>query len=148
MSRFVQIVAEIARREKKSGKKFGGKPPMPPTDGARDSDQISLTDGESRIMKASGGGFEQAYNAQALTDVDTQADRGRVRCAATPDVGQLEPALTSLQQLPAQLGSSEHLLADTGYMSRANVQRCEAAGVAAAIGMHNGPVAASVVFDS
>jgi len=122
-------------REKKSGKKFGGKPPQPPSGGTRDTDQISLTDAESRIMKASGGGFEQAYNAQALTDVNTKLIVGAFVARQPTDVGQLEPALTSLQQLPAQLGSPEHLLADTGYMSRANVQRCEAAGVTPLIAM-------------
>ncbi len=48
---------------------------------------------------------------------------------ATVDVQQLEPALEHLGQLPEELGRAEHLLADTGYMSRANVQRCEAAGI-------------------
>jgi transposase len=122
-------------REKKSGKKFGGKPPQPPTGGTRDSDQISLTDGESRIMKASGGGFEQAYNAQALTDVDTKLIVGAFVAQQPTDVQQLEPALASLQQLPREFSSPEHLLADTGYMSRANVQRCEVAGITPLIAM-------------
>jgi hypothetical protein len=30
------------------------------------TDQINLTDEESRIMPAAGGGFEQCYNAQAV----------------------------------------------------------------------------------
>jgi transposase len=120
-------VAEREARQKKSGKKFGGKPPQPPTGGVRESDQISLTDDESRIMKASGGGFEQAYNAQALTDVETKLIVGAFVTQQPVDVKQIEPALASLQGLPPELGRPEHLLADTGYCSKDNVQRCEAA---------------------
>lgn len=101
-------------REKKSGKKTGGKPPQPPTGGVRDSEQISLTDAESRIMKAGGGNFEQAFNAQALTDVETKLIVGAFVTQHPIDIHQIEPALTTLQQLPADLGQPEHLLADTG----------------------------------
>ena len=64
-------------REKTTGKKPGGKPPkrtfivsdkrsqMPPAEGPRPTDQINLTDEESRVMPVSGGGFEQCYNAPA-----------------------------------------------------------------------------------
>ncbi len=45
------------------------------------------------------------------------------------DVKQLEPALASLQRLPEELGGPEHLLADTGYFSKANVGHCEDAGL-------------------
>ncbi len=53
-------------REESSGKKTGGRPPSPPASGALPTDQINLTDEESRIMPAAGGGFEQCYNAQAV----------------------------------------------------------------------------------
>ncbi|MBP7622073.1 MAG: IS1182 family transposase [Gemmatimonadales bacterium] len=130
--------AKVAAREvrqKKTGKKIGGKPPKPPTGGVRESDQISLTDDESRIMKTSGGGFEQAYNAQALTDVDTKLIVGAFVTQQTGDVKQIEPALACLNELPAQLGNPEHLLADTGYCSKDNVRRCEAAGLTPVIAM-------------
>ena len=61
--------AKLAAREAKqkaSGRKPGGKPPEPPVEGPRPTDQINLTDEESRIMPVSGGGFEQCYNAQAV----------------------------------------------------------------------------------
>ena len=60
--------AKLAARAAKTaatGKKPGGKPPRPPTEGPLPSDQINLTDEESRIMPVAGGGFEQCYNAQA-----------------------------------------------------------------------------------
>jgi hypothetical protein len=80
-------------------------------------------------MKASSGGFEQAYNAQALSDVDSKLIVGAFVTQQPIDMGQLEPALQSVQRLPEELGRPEHLLADSGYLSRANVQRCEQAQI-------------------
>lgn len=54
-----------AAKAKASEKKLRGKEPVAPEAGPRDKDQINLADEESRIMPVSGGGFEQAYNAQA-----------------------------------------------------------------------------------
>ncbi len=48
-----------SQREKRSGRKSGGKPPSPPQPGVRAKDQVNLTDPESRIMKTADG-FEQA----------------------------------------------------------------------------------------
>jgi transposase len=126
---YEEKVAAREAREKKTGKKTGGNPPKPPTGGVRETDQISLTDGESRIMKTSGGGFEQAFNAQALTDVETKLIVGAFVAQHPTDIKQIEPALTELAQLPEALGRPEHLLADTGYCSKDNVRRCEEAGI-------------------
>src|SRR5271168_940895 len=60
-------LAKLAAREAKSketGRKPGGKPPSPPAEGPRPSDQVNLTDEESRIMPVAGGGFEQCYNVK------------------------------------------------------------------------------------
>ena len=122
-------MAAREERQKKSGKRPGGKPPAPPVGGPRETDQVSLTDDESRIMKAAGGGFEQAYNAQALTDVQTKLIVGAFVTAQPTDTGQIEPALALLGELPEALGKPEHLLADTGYFSKDNVLRCENAGI-------------------
>ena len=58
-------VQEPAEQEKRTGKKPGGRPPAAPTGGVQDSDQINLTDDQSRIMRVAGNRFEQCYNAQA-----------------------------------------------------------------------------------
>jgi hypothetical protein len=57
-----------ARQEKEetTGKKPGGRPPAPPQPGPGASDQVNLTDEDSRIMPVAGGGFEQACNAHAV----------------------------------------------------------------------------------
>jgi hypothetical protein len=69
-------VARRAAKEEATGKKLGGKPPKAPEPGPRDSDQINLTDEESRIMPVAGGGFEPAYNAQAGGRCGNDAGRG------------------------------------------------------------------------
>jgi transposase len=116
-------------REKKTGKKLGGKPPKPPSGGVRDRDQVNLTDEQSRIMNTSGGGFEQAFNAQALTEPDSKLIVGAFVAQHPIDIQQIEPALRLLAQLPPALGRPAHLLADAGYCSKDNVRRCEDAGL-------------------
>ena len=44
-----------------TGKKPGGRPPAPPVEGPLPTDQMNLTDEDSRIMPVPGGGFEQCY---------------------------------------------------------------------------------------
>ena len=123
---------KVARREakaKETGRKPGGKPPKPPVPGVQASDQINLTDEESRIMPVSGGGFEQAYNAQAAIDTDTMLVVAPALTQATNDKEQVTPMLEQLAALPEELGTVAQLLADTGYFSAGNVAACEAAGV-------------------
>jgi hypothetical protein len=43
-------MAQRAAKQEKSGKKCAGRPPEPPQAGPKASDQINLTDEESRIM--------------------------------------------------------------------------------------------------
>ena len=123
---------KLAKREaqaKKTGKKPRGKPPKPPTAGPRGKDQVSLTDEESRIMPSAGGGFEQAYNAQAGVDVETHLIVEQHVTQHTNDKQEIEPALAALENLPAVLGEVKKLLADTGYFSEANVEKCIADGI-------------------
>ncbi len=116
-------------RAKKTGKKPRGKPPKPPTAGPRGKDQVNLTDEESRIMPTSGGGFEQAYNAQAGVDVETHLIVEQHVTQHTNDKQEIEPALAAIEQLPAALGEVKKLLADTGYFSADNVDQCIEGGI-------------------
>jgi transposase len=123
---------KLEKREaqaKKTGKKPRGKPPKPPTAGPRGKDQVSLTDEESRIMPTSGGGFEQAYNAQAGVDVETHLIVEQHVTQHTNDKQEIEPALKAIGDLPAALGEVKKLLADTGYFSAANVEKCIEGGI-------------------
>ncbi len=124
--------AKMARREDKakaSGKKQGGRPPTPPTAGPTSQDQVNLTDDESRIMPVSGGGFEQAYNAQAAVEANSMLVVGTGVTQASNDKAQVTPMLACLASLPAPLGKPEHLLGDSGFYSAANVAACEAQGI-------------------
>ncbi len=119
--------AKVSKREEKSkqsGKPARGKEPVAPTEGARDSDQINLTDEESRIMKVSGGGFEQCYNTQLAVDMDSMLIVNTDTVQACNDKQQILPMLERLAALPKALGALVNLVADTGYCSEANVKAC------------------------
>jgi transposase len=120
-----------AREEKaaRTGKKPGGKPPAPPTPGVRSTDQINLTDADSRIMPAKGDGFEQSYNAQAAVDTESMLVVAIDVAQAANDKQQLEPMLKELAGLPDALGNVNHVLADNGYFSAANVEYCVQAAI-------------------
>jgi transposase len=120
-----------AREEKtvRTGKKPGGKPPAPPSPGVRPTDQINLTDADSRIMPATGKGFDQSYNAQAAVDTESMLIVVADITQEATDKQQVEPMLEGLGGLPEELGSVEHLLADNGYFSAANVETCVAAKI-------------------
>ena len=124
--------AKMAQRDAKSkekGKKPGGKPPKPPVPGVQATDQLNLTDEESRIMPVAGGGFEQAYNAQAAVDTGSLLVVTTTVTQATNDKEQVLPMLEQLAALPEGLGEVDQLLADTGFYSGRNVAACEAAGI-------------------
>ena len=124
--------AKLKAREDKAtrtGKKPGGTPPAPPTSGVRPTDQINLTDADSRIMAATGKGFEQSYNAQAAVDTESMLVVAIDMAQAANDKQQVEPMLEVLASLPAELGSVRQLLADSGFYSAANVGRCVEAGI-------------------
>lgn len=121
--------AKIEARAKETGKKPGGKPPKPPAPGVLATEQINLTDEESRIMPVSGGGFEQAYNAQAAVDTRSLLVVATAVTQATNDKEQVVPMLEQIVALPESLGQAEQLLADTGFCSGKNVAACEAANI-------------------
>lgn len=122
-------IAERAARENEDGKKPRGKPPVAPAPGPRPKDQVNLTDSESRIMPVSGGGFEQAYNAQAAVDVETMLVVEQHVSQNANDKQEVEPALVNLETSAGVIGKVEALLADTGYFSAANVEQCHERGI-------------------
>ena len=122
-----EFEAKMKAREEKharTGKKPGGKPPAPPSSGVRPTDQINLTDEDSRIMPATGKGFEQSYNAQAAVDTESMLIVATGMAQVATDKQQVEPMLEVLAGLPEVLGSVKQLLTDNGYFSAANVERC------------------------
>ena len=121
-----QKMADRRKREAEDGRKTRGKEPQPPKpSGPQAKDQVNLTDAESRIMPVSGGGFEQAFNAQAGVDMKTMLVVTHHVAQATNDKEQIEPALAQLAALPKELGKVKSLVADSGYFSTDNAELCE-----------------------
>ena len=130
--------AKLAARAAKTaatGKKPSGRPPAPPVEGPLPTDQVNLTDEESRIMPVAGGGFEQCYNAQAVVAAGSLLVIAADVTQAPNDKQQLEPMLDKIADLPDELGKAEALLADNGYFSEGNVNACAAAGIDPVIAM-------------
>lgn len=116
-------------KEKANDRKLGGRKPKAPEPGARDKDQANFTDGDSRIMPMAGSSFEQAYNAQATVDLDTMLIIGQHVSQNTNDKQEVAPALEQLSNLPSDLGEIKKAAADSGYFSKENIERFEAAGI-------------------
>jgi transposase len=117
-------LAARAEQEERTGKKTRGPPPAPPTGGVKDKDQVNLTDEDSRIMKVAGGGFDQCYNAQAVVATGSMLIVATEVTQAGNDKEQLMPMIEKLQTLPKELGRAKRILADSGYLSQANVEGC------------------------
>lgn len=126
---FDEKMSKRQAREQDTGKKPRGNTPKPPAPGAKDSDQINLTDEDSRIMPVAGGGFEQCYNAQAGVDADTMLVVATTLTQAPNDKQQVRPIIKVLQDQAPRLGDVDTLIADTGYCSESNVKVCEEAGI-------------------
>ncbi len=142
MRELAEHEAKMAAREAKSaatGKKPGGKPPQPPAKGPLPSDQVNLTDEDSRIMPVAGGGFEQCYNAQATVAAGSLLVVAIDVVQAPNDKQQVEPMLSKISALPGELGEVETLLADSGYFSAGNIEACEGAGIEPMIAMGRQP---------
>jgi len=134
--------AKLAVREAKAeatGRKPSGRPLQPPVESPLPTDQINLTDEDSRIMPVAGGGFEQCYNAQAVVAADSLLVVAVDVTQAANDKQQLQPMLNKVAALPDELGEVDTMLADSGYFSTANVTACAAAGVEPLIAMGRQP---------
>ena len=81
-------------------------------------------------MPVSGGGFEQAYNAQAAVDIESMRVVATRLTQAPNDKEQVEPMLETLATQTERLGKVTGLIADTGFCSEKNIKACETAGVA------------------
>jgi transposase len=137
-------LAERAEKEQETGKKPRGPKPQPPEPGVKGKDQVNLTDGESRIMKKSGGGFEQAYNAQAGVDTESMLIVTSHVSQQTNDKRELEPAIANLAALPEALGTVDTVITDNGFYSETNVGACEKNRITPYLafgrGQHNQPL--------
>jgi DDE family transposase/transposase-like protein DUF772 len=119
--------AKVRERETKvrqTGSNLRGRPPTPPTPGARDKDQYNFTDPESRIMKNSNNdGFDQHYNAQAAVDQDSFLI---VASTLSNHPNDQAEAIPTLDAIPLALGKPQAGALDNGYFSATNIAAMEA----------------------
>jgi transposase len=132
-----QLEAE-ARQQKKAEEKSkddddGGSTHLPSHRVQRDGDgkpapkaQRNFTDPDSRIMKSQGG-FEQAYNCQAVVDEHAQVIVAQAVTNQPPDCEHFEPLV---DQMLENVGEAPRTMtADNGYFSEANVDHATVAGI-------------------
>ena len=86
-------------------------------------------------MPVAGGGFDQCYNAQAAVATESLLIVANDLTQAANDKQQLAPMIDRLKGLPKHLGRVRRALADSGYLSEANVEHCAAAKIEPLIAM-------------
>jgi transposase len=134
-------MTERAEKERKSGRRLGGRPPAPPVPGPHEGDQYNFTDPESRIMKnPTNAGFEQDYNAQVAVD---QKSLLIVGCALSNHPNDSQEAEPTLQTIPPAIGTPEAAALDTGYFGPATLAACAKRGIEPSIATGRDPHHAS-----
>jgi len=98
-------------------------PSAPPP---RDKAQRNFTDPQSRIMKTPNG-FEQAYNAQAAVDADSQVIVAEGLTNAGNDKQQVVPMTAAIERNTGR--TPRELSADNGYCSEANLEELQRLGI-------------------
>jgi Transposase DDE domain len=120
-------MAERAAKAARTGKRPGGKPPVPPTPGPRDTDQYTCTDPESRIMKnGTDAGFNQHDNGPVVVD---QASRLVVSTTLSTHPTDQQEVAPTLDAIPLALGTPQAAALDAGYFSLANSRACTERGI-------------------
>jgi transposase len=121
-----EYAAKLREREalqKRTGKKLGGRPPLPPSPEPKDQDQYNFTDPDSHIMKNSRDqGFDQHYNCQGAVDQESLLLVGHSLSNHANDTAEAEP---TLQSVPEQLGRIAAAIMDRGFFSDVNLTALE-----------------------
>jgi len=130
-------LAQRAERERTTGRRPRGRPPMPPVPGPRDGDQYNFTDPESRIMKnPTNAGFEQDYNVQVAVD---QASLLIVASTLSNHPNDSQEAEPTLEAIPSALGTPEAAALDAGYVGPATLAACAKRSIEAYIATGRDP---------
>jgi transposase len=129
-----EVEARLKEREKEEaerGRRFGGRPPQAPDPEQAKPEpkaQRNFTDPDSRIMKdGATKEFVQAYNVQVAVDSHAQVIVAAALTQEANDKQQLAPILGQVEE---RMGSKpQHVTADSGYFSEANVSNPQLAGI-------------------
>ena len=139
--------AKLAAREAKTkttGNRPGGKPPQPPVEGPLPTDQINLTDEESRIMPVSGGGFEQCYNAQAVVAQGSLLVVAGDVVQSPNDKQQLEPMLAKTMRPVQRAGQGRNAAGRQRLLQRGQCKGVQG-GRDRAVARHGPGLASSIL---
>jgi len=127
---------EAHEKRNRGGGRPQGAPPKPPRDKPQAKDQSNLSDADSRLMrKGHNGAYTQSYNAQASVDAEGSqliVSAHISQCAA--DTPELQ---AGIDNIPAELGQPEKVLADSGYIDREAFKRIEARGIDLYVSVQN-----------
>lgn len=116
-------LAQRAAQQATTGRVPRGRAPQAPGEEPKASDQVNLTDPQSRIMPLSGSrDFGQCYNAQAAVEVHSRLIVGAAVVQAPNDKEQLVPGMAAVSPAIGQVGQ---VLVDNGYYSEAAVRAVE-----------------------
>lgn len=122
--------AKVQQREEKAretGRKPGGRPPVPPTPGSRDDDQYNFTDPESRIMKnPNNKGVDQHYNPQVAVDQDSMLI---VATTLSNHPNDKNEAIPTLDAISPEVGKAKAGALDNGYYSAKNIKQMGDRGI-------------------
>ena len=99
------------------------------SDVVNDQAKGNLTDPDSGVMKTAKQSFQQSYNGQISVDPSSHLVMTKHVSQAANDKREIEPTLEAIEQLPESLGKAEAIVADAGYYSEENLERCEQAEV-------------------
>ncbi len=117
-----RVETERAAKEAVQGSRLRGRAPKALDGVPDDKAQRNFTDPESRIMKTANG-FEQAYNAQAAVDSESQVIVAQDVTEEQNDHHQLIPIV---DQITVNLGRPpDQVSADAGYCSEKNIDELE-----------------------
>jgi len=126
-TRRAAIRAAKKRLEERKAQEAAAKQPESPVDREQarpdPKDQENFTDPDSRIMKASSGAFEQAYNAQISVDSAKQIIVATGVTQSAADAKQLIPMVDETMAITEEKPGK--VLADAGYRSEENFRQLE-----------------------
>jgi transposase len=84
--------------------------------------RVSTTDPEARIIKMADGGFRPAWNAQVISDPQSQVVVDIEICNSSSDRGLMRPMLEKIKQ--RFKSAPKRYLVDGGYTDRADIEWC------------------------
>src|SRR6266849_3922827 len=131
-------LAQRGERERTTGRRPRGRPPTPPTSGARSGDQYNFIDPQSRIMKnPTDAGFEQDYNAQVAVDQGSLLIVGYALSNHPNDSQEAEPTLEAIPSFA--IGTPQAAALDAGYFGPGTLAACAKRGIEAYIATGRDP---------